>query len=59
MTDIIEEIRAALLLANPNDLELFKRYLKWMMIRKQVNHRFYFQAHWITRPLIYHWIGKA
>lgn len=56
MTDIIAEIRAALLLANPDDLELFERYLKWMLIRRQVNNRFYFRAHWIAPARRYHWL---
>jgi hypothetical protein len=64
MTDIIEEIRAALLLANPNDLEAFRHYLEWMKIRQKITSRFYFRAHWIDcsrrRQLEagqqYHWI---
>ena len=47
--DIIAEIRAALLLANPDDLEDCKRYLQWMAIRQRVTDRFYFRAHWLNK----------
>jgi hypothetical protein len=47
---IIEEIYAALLLARPGDLAEVRRYIQWIMIRRQINDRFYFSAHWVTRP---------
>jgi hypothetical protein len=46
---IIEEIYAALLLAKPGDLAEVRKYIKWIMIRRQVNNHFYFCAHWVTR----------
>lgn len=58
MTSIIEEIRAALLLANPEDLEMFRRYLTWMMIRRKITDRFYFKAHWVNPVGKVHWIGR-
>lgn len=55
---IIEEIYAALLLARPDDLSEVEKYIKWILIRRQINRRFYFQAHWVTRPPARraHWI---
>jgi hypothetical protein len=59
MTDIIDDIRTALLLANPKELEMFRRYLQWLLVRRKINKRFYFQAHWIRKPgQQYHWLGK-
>lgn len=55
--NIIEEIRAALLLATPNDLDMYLRYLQWMMVRRKINDRFFFRAHWIQGPKkVYHWL---
>jgi hypothetical protein len=59
---IVEEIYAALLLAKPGDLAEVRKYIKWIMIRRQVNDRFYFSAHWVTRPnhpgARPHWVGR-
>ena len=53
----IDEILTTLLLLGPDDLENAKRYLKWIKIRRMVNNRFYFMAHWIGSRGRYHWIG--
>lgn len=45
--NIVEEITAALLSAKPDDLEMARRYLKWLKMRRKINHRFYFRAHWV------------
>jgi hypothetical protein len=47
---IPEEIYAALLLAKPGDLAEVRKYIQWLLIRRQVNARFYCSAHWVTRP---------
>jgi hypothetical protein len=55
----VEEIITALLLLGTEDLENARRYLRWMQLRRQINDRFYFAAHWIEttpRPH-YHWVG--
>jgi hypothetical protein len=44
---ILEEIYAALLLARPDDLTEVRRYIEWIRIRRRVNDRFYFRAHWV------------
>ena len=44
---IIEEIYMALLLARPDDLKEFEKYIRWILVRRQINQRFYFSAHWV------------
>lgn len=59
---MINEIIAALLLSNPKDLAVIRKYIAWMKIRRAVNDRFYFRAHWVqkTAPQLsarrVHWI---
>ena len=55
--NLIEEITAVLLLLGPDDLEAARNYLEWMKIRRQINNRFYFIAHWVGNEKRYHWIG--
>lgn len=52
-----EDILAALASSHPMDLVNIHLYIKWIRIRRQVNRRFYFQAHWV-RPVHReaHWI---
>lgn len=54
---LIEEIYAALLLARPDDLSEVEKYIRWISIRRRINQRFYFQAHWISQQSVRaHWI---
>ena len=43
----IEEIITALLLLRPDDLDAARRYIQWMKVRRKINDRFYFAAHWV------------
>lgn len=53
----MEEIVLALRYTHRDDLEKIRRYVAWMKVRRRVNDRFYFAAHWLTRPKGgYHWI---
>jgi hypothetical protein len=54
-----EDIIAALASSDRADLANIRHYIAWIRIRRKVNHHFYFQAHWITRPepCRVHWIG--
>lgn len=54
----IEEIVTALLLLGYEDFENAKRYLAWMQVRRRINHRFYFAAHWVEPRGTYHWVGR-
>lgn len=57
--NIIDEIITALLLLGPEDLEMAKRYLKWIKARRRINDRFYLAAHWVADEKRYHWVGQA
>lgn len=54
----INEIFIALLLAQPDDFEAARKYLQWIKVRRHIYKRFYFQAHWLQRPRMYHWVGE-
>lgn len=57
--NLIDEIISGLLVLGPEDMEVVKRYLHWMMLRRQVNNRFYLTPHWVKKPPArYHWINK-
>lgn len=51
-----DDIAAALASSHPADLALIRRYVEWIKIRRRVNSRFYFQAHWVTGIRV-HWVG--
>jgi len=59
---MINEIIAALLLANSSDIETIRKYVWWVGFRRQVHDKFYFRAHWIqnrvekTSTCRAHWI---
>ena len=53
----IHEIFIALMAAGPDDLDAVRRYIQWIKVRRQVNHRFYFAAHWVERSKkLHHWV---
>jgi hypothetical protein len=55
--NLTEEIVATLALLGMDDIELAKKYLDWIAVRRKINRRFYFAAHWIERPKQnYHWL---
>jgi hypothetical protein len=55
--NIIDEIIATLALLGTDDIEAAKAYLRWITVRRKVNRRFYFSAHWIEQPKQkYHWL---
>jgi hypothetical protein len=55
--NLLEQIENELLQMGPEQLEVARKYLQWIKIRRRVTDRFYFAAHWITRPRNqYHWV---
>jgi hypothetical protein len=58
MTNTLEDITIALLLAHPDDFEAARKYLQWMQVRRKVTDRFYFRAHWISPERKIHWVGR-
>lgn len=45
----IADILHALADTHPADMLNIRRYLAWIKIRRRINHRFFFQAHWICK----------
>jgi hypothetical protein len=54
--NITEEIIATLALLGMDDIEAAKKYLQWITVRRKVNRRFYFSAHWVAPTQRYHWL---
>ena len=57
---IIDEIIETLSKLDPDELTTAEKYLAWLKLRRQVNHYFYFRAHWIDQQKAHagnaHWI---
>ena len=56
--NLIEQIENELLQMGPEQLEVARKYLQWIKLRRKVNDRFYFVAHWIRPERKYHWLGR-
>jgi hypothetical protein len=54
----IEEIIAALLVANTADYPAIKKYVAWVMFRRRMYNEFFLSAHWIRPEEKYHWVGN-
>lgn len=55
---IDDEIAKAVFDSNKADLRTILNYVRWVKVRRQIHHRFYFDAHWIRPIGNVHWVGR-